>query len=374
MFQVLPKYLIKTLEITLYLGLMITGVYFIYLGNVWARYKQKRTNFAEYDEAISELPTLVTWIQYFPNVQSSEYLKFGEDYSIIFWQHPWRQQTSLKEGENWISDENAHPVIGLKLEAKNDFEWKQRLKITPMNFSIGLLDIEFRLTFRFVNAKHLLVSGVKIAISSRNNSNCAYGWDNYDGDVTYVFTRPGEQRKALLKPEKYIFSPDGGDCREQPFNDLEVFRIAEYMNKNCIQPCRRDNYWICNKELESVLPVCDSEENNLCFENAEGIKVKDQEKNTINNILIKPCTKLQYKVDEDTYSYAMDQVEFVFHFTKPPMTTVKEEYLIYDLVAMISSVGGTLGLFTGFTFLEMGNWLVKLLERPFLKIIYKHKT
>ena len=120
MFQVLPKNLIKTLDITLYLGLMITGVYFIYLGNVWARYKQKRTNFAEYDEAISELPTLVTWIQYFPNVQRSEYLKFGEDYSIIFWQHPWRQQTSLREGKNWISDENAHPVIGLKLEAKND--------------------------------------------------------------------------------------------------------------------------------------------------------------------------------------------------------------------------------------------------------------
>ena len=38
---------------------------------------------------------------------------------------------------------------------------------------------------------------------------------------------------------------------------------------------------------------------------------------------------------------------------------VKEEYVIYDLLAMIGSVRGTMGLFIGFSFANMSDWLIK---------------
>ena len=41
-----------------------------------------------------------------------------------------------------------------------------------------------------------------------------------------------------------------------------------------------------------------------------------------------------------------------------PKVHVKEEYLIYDGVAMISAIGGTLGLCIGFSFYDLGAKLV----------------
>ena len=115
---------------------MGTGVYFIYYGDVWERYRLKRTNFAEYTEQITELPTFVTWIQYRQNIQTSEHLKFGEDISIVYWQYPWLQQTVLKEGNNLL------PSLELNLEMKDDnaHYWisDKKYKLTPLNFTKDL--------------------------------------------------------------------------------------------------------------------------------------------------------------------------------------------------------------------------------------------
>ena len=42
-----------------------------------------------------------------------------------------------------------------------------------------------------------------------------------------------------------------------------------------------------------------------------------------------------------------------------PHVSVKEEYLIYDMVAMVSAIGGTMGLFVGFSFSEMASSILK---------------
>ena len=109
------KFLINSFDKALYIVLMVIGLYFMWLGKVWPRYLQQKTNFAEYGERITELPTLVGWIQYKPGVQSSEHVKFREDYSIVYWNHPWREQTVLKEGDNWMEK------LGLRLELKSDY-------------------------------------------------------------------------------------------------------------------------------------------------------------------------------------------------------------------------------------------------------------
>ena len=44
------------------------------------------------------------------------------------------------------------------------------------------------------------------------------------------------------------------------------------------------------------------------------------------------------------------------------MVTVKEEYVIYDAVAMISAIGGTMGLCIGFSFLDLARLCLEYLE------------
>ena len=57
----------------------------------------------------------------------------------------------------------------------------------------------------------------------------------------------------------------------------------------------------------------------------------------------------------------------------PYETLVKEEYLIYDLVSMISAIGGTLGLCIGFSFKECARDILGFFMNIF-EIITQHKN
>ena len=78
------------------------------------------------------------------------------------------------------------------------------------------------------------------------------------------------------------------------------------------------------------------------------------------NIPLKPCTKLQYQVEVNEFDTYKNESVFWILFTNPPMVTVKEEYLIYDLVTMISAIGGTMSLCIGLSFKEFYRLLLGL--------------
>ena len=50
-------------------------------------------------------------------------------------------------------------------------------------------------------------------------------------------------------------------------------------------------------------------------------------------------------------------------FDPPEMVTMHDEYLIYDEVSMIGSIGGTLGMCIGFSFTNTVSCLISLAER-----------
>ena len=49
-------------------------------------------------------------------------------------------------------------------------------------------------------------------------------------------------------------------------------------------------------------------------------------------------------------------------FVIPSRVTVHEEYLVYDLVAVVSAIGGTLGLCIGFSFRDAARMCLKCTE------------
>ena len=64
---------------------------------------------------------------------------------------------------------------------------------------------------------------------------------------------------------------------------------------------------------------------------------------------------------------------FMYHFFDNS-TTVYEEYLIYDAISMIGSVGGTLGMCIGFSFTGMISSLMNILRHVLMTIKLKSKT
>ena len=78
----------------------------------------------------------------------------------------------------------------------------------------------------------------------------------------------------------------------------------------------------------------------------------------------KPCTKLQYILIKSRAPLNDPTIaRFDFYPSNPPRVEVKEEYLVYDLVSMIGSIGGTMGVCIGLTYnvlLRIGEGLSKI--------------
>ena len=60
-----------------------------------------------------------------------------------------------------------------------------------------------------------------------------------------------------------------------------------------------------------------------------------------------------------------NRATFTIDFLDPPVVAVKEEYLVYDGVAMISSVGGLLGISVGISFHGLSDVILGYLQAIF---------
>ena len=78
----------------------------------------------------------------------------------------------------------------------------------------------------------------------------------------------------------------------------------------------------------------------------------------------KLCTTLEYSGEESYYNKLIDKnITVGFEYEIPSnLVILYEEYWIYDVISMISSVGGTLGLCIGFSFTGMISFLSSLIQ------------
>ena len=132
----------KIAEKLVYVCLMSLGFYFIYQGDGWNNFVNQRSNFAEYNEPISGLPTIVVWFQY-PHVDEYPNLKLGTDFFLYYWEYPWWSSLSLKEGNNSYQrltrEHKWVPGLQSKVESGEIFAWNrkyngQKYKFIPLNF------------------------------------------------------------------------------------------------------------------------------------------------------------------------------------------------------------------------------------------------
>ena len=78
---------------------------------------------------------------------------------------------------------------------------------------------------------------------------------------------------------------------------------------------------------------------------------------------------VQYKGRIQSYERTWNNTnaEIFFSFNTPT-TMIIEEYLLYDFVGILGSVGGSLGLFLGFSFLGLFSELIDLLQSKLNKV------
>ena len=242
-----------------------------------------------------------------------------------------------------------------------------------MNFSVGTGEIKLQFKFTFTNLTTL--GGSEIVVSLRNdNETLSCNGNFYEGDVQRVSLQMGQMTKLSFYSEKLVYLPSIRMCRKKPYTDTLYNNLLKNVHKNCTMPCKPDSdFGFCyalrqSKEIDR-LPFCMDKNDTECFYQNFDLTVESL------NIYSGPCTKLQHlmmsKYDFPTQDPTSAELHVIFD---PPRTTVLEQYLIYDMVALISAIGGTMGLCIGFSFTHFTSATLKLLEQVVTKSQNDRKT
>ena len=166
----------------------------------------------------------------------------------------------------------------------------------------------------------------------------------------------GEVMGITLFAKKKIYLK--GKCQESfpSENELWLHWFVQKVRQICANPCQ-PNFYIGERlnEIIKVLPIC----KNLCS------KPKDPTS--------KPCTRVRYTEAITDYRITdVRRIEYQFKFKDSPMMKVQEEYVIYDYVGLLSSVGGILGICVGISFYGISENLVTYMKAG-INWIQRHK-
>ena len=251
--------------------------------------------------------------------------------------------TALSIGENKL------PGTPLRLDLEQ-FSNARSHKITPINFNKSM---PFRHTLKIL-FQDSPAHKVALRLTTENNSVARNGV-MHDGDRDFTSGSPGEVIRLTINTKKQIFLNWPKECRTVPFNEILLQKLSDKMEETCKNPCKDDyNYGKRLNEIIQHLPTCKNEEERECW-----LKTTH---NVVSDVLLKPCTRVTYKPQIKRRKLLPENmVLFDLEFVEPPTINVREEYLIYDTVAMISAIGGTLGLFIGLSFYNIAgttmDWL-----------------
>ena len=364
MLQIKNYHILTFLDKIFVIFLLVLGNYFIYMGDIIPKFLAERTNFAVYSETMNELPTVSTYLSYEP-----ANFTLGIDFNMSF------SGQVLKMGRNDVQRSNLtvnfeHVMVGKKTikGRKTPDHW---YRIQPMNFSSGM-QVAFEVEYSFASQKADLPEiEIGLFLTNRNNSLCWCMGKYFDGEKVTVLAKVGNWFRLGLQPQKFIYRQKDKGCREKPCAEEFVQKLEAEIPEKYGTLCKpQDLVWECAALIESrkvnQLPECHKKSEETQFQT---IMVKVEEK-----IQAQPCTKLQYQIAEQgPWSVSLNRTTFSVVMKNPYETIVNEEYIIYDMVSMISAIGGTLGLCIGFSFKECGRDIMAFCFKVF-EVIIKHSS
>ena len=108
-------------------------------------------------------------------------------------------------------------------------------------------------------------------------------------------------------------------------------------------------------------------------------KAGEENFNKSNNLLwniidecSKACTTFQYRGETKIKGHGSTNnsriIDLGYWFNNENEVKVFQEYMIYEITSVIGSIGGTLGLFVGFSFLDLSTRLINIFKDNFINV------
>ena len=350
----------KSLELILFIGFTILAGFFA--SGVLEQFSSHRTSFSQYEKEITNYPVITilfnrmalevnltnTIIRYYAKGigKGSQILKLGEN------NFPYRKRNGTQS------------VILESLENVNGFRVFRIIHKTPI-FGKTLNNVYLQIFTKFEE---------KIKKNELGPS-----------DVVYFFLTSVENSPGIA----YSKWKDGKPLKITMFKDnLVEYTIQPQLTKHLKQigKCQEESYYKCitsqldtNKFLECPKKCIPNIFSNLETNYSSSYCQNDTfSEKCINNYIRqkkarfncrRSCSNLEYFGElETSMPYQPSDIgnrsfyQMNYIINKEMAMKVYEEYIIIDAISMIGSVGGTLGLFIGFSFSNIINVLIGYLQ------------
>ena len=161
-----------------------------------------------------------------------------------------------------------------------------------------------------------------------------------------------------IRPSNYTYLKETSNCTSQAFYECLVKQVKLANFTRCPKKCLPASLSHIGYH-NSGIRVCQSEKEQKCAFNVTWYDVFSP-----SLCPAKPCTLLEYngKIDywQEKPISRKNNFNLKIKYGAPEVVIVHEEYLITDFTGVVGSVGGTLGLFIGFSFFNIISYLIDL--------------
>ena len=330
----------KIIEWTMFICLFIVSVYFMW--DVMNKYKSKDTSFKKYKKNLTEYPTIVFS---FSPLWSYDY---GVDFNIIIDQHYRLSLGNTSVHENIVKLESVETVFG------NYF------KLQKIPISKEIKPAKFNILFIFnqsIPREKLPLT--KLYITSEENSYGIFMFNWLEGETLAYDVKPETMTEIILKGEQTLSLSTKGECQEKSAYYCVASFIQAFDCKNCSKGCipqfLYDNFRPFYSNFNTK--ICQEKSDIDCFVNHCAKNGMHREL-TETGFCQQSCSITEFSgklvYEGDVPGLEMNHTTYFSYSIKAPATmVVNEEYLIYDFVGLVGSVGGTLGMFIGFSFINV---------------------
>ena len=348
----------------------------ILIWGVVDHYNSGISNFAQSEQPVTELPTVVYCFLKGQGSGENIYLLYGTQFTIEYKLSDYwgSESVILKEGKNVAISFHHHHSNAQDVTHHHETIFLEKLITLHMGICYKITTISdvtapgsVRSTIFNFNETNENPAVLKIFITSEDN---AYGivqnvW--MDGTVSKLSVKKYFFVETSLKPLQRKYLKSNNECSELPFYECFGSLLAAILEE-----CHTK----CNVFSLPSLPICKSEDERKCLNS----KAFDLWNYIIeNSICKKNCKSTEYHsdivYDGSIHNYFENgTIGFGYRFETPETTTVYNEYLIYDTPHMIGLIGGTLGMFIGFSFMKIFSSIINCLKSLIIFVQSKYAT
>ena len=335
---------------------------------VWEQYKSYDSNFKKSVGLPSESPTIV--FCFWP-IQANPF-QYGKDFNISYMVDSDLQNLQiLNEGKNIIETKgdfvNGTTTI-VYYEVLDTLETGRCHRISSDMISSHIWAAIIISLDSSILKENL--PDVNYIISSGNNSYGRIISDRTDGAVLSDFATFEKEIWMEVQSEKFVYLDPSispiSKCKQGVYF-YECFQniVLQEIGNNCPSKC----FPASNQKYD--ITTCKTQEEIKC---ARNVIIKTKLDKSFKQQCPRSCVTIEYR---KTYQWVGNFVEnffnissqdhaFWFWYKTDDDEHIYIEYLIYDSNSMIGAVGGTLGLFIGFSFNNVITFVINKIQKCFL--------